>query len=303
MKTMFGNASTDAQGRERKAHGSFLFPAASYITRESVPWHWHEEIEMVLVKSGSIQAAAGRKKYMLKAGEGLFVNAGILHGYRNPERKRFRFYTVVFHPRLVAGGMESVFSQDYVQPLLSNPLLRSLHLERETPWMQEALDSIESAWTACKEARPGYAFEVRAALSRIVFLLTAHSPAEGEGPTEKNLRDGARIKTMLQYIQQHYMEELNVAQIAASAALSESECLRCFHGVLGVTPIQYVRQIRIHKAAELLRDSREKIADIGAACGFHEMSYFAKTFRELRGCTPSEYRRAKAEEDGAGTEA
>ena len=60
--------------------------------------------------------------------------------------------------------------------------------------------------------------------------------------------------------------------------------------MVGTTPIQYVKQLRIQKAAELLASTDQRIADIGAACGFQEMSYFAKTFRELKGRTPSRYR-------------
>ena len=46
-------------------------------------------------------------------------------------------------------------------------------------------------------------------------------------------------------------------------------------------------------AAELLASTDRKIADIGALCGFQEMSYFAKTFRTLKGRTPSAYRAEK----------
>ena len=99
------------------------------------------------------------------------------------------------------------------------------------------------------------------------------------------------MKMMLQYVQDHYQEELSTAKIAQSAAVSESECLRCFRCVIGTTPIQYTKQLRIQKAAELLESTDEKVSDIGALCGFQEMSYFAKSFREMKGCTPREYRK------------
>ena len=98
---------------------------------------------------------------------------------------------------------------------------------------------------------------------------------------------------MLQYIQSNYAEDLSTENIARSAAISGSECLRCFRTMVGTTPIQYVKQLRIQKAAELLASTDRKIADIGALCGFQEMSYFAKTFRTLKGCTPREYRTRK----------
>lgn len=96
---------------------------------------------------------------------------------------------------------------------------------------------------------------------------------------------------MLQYIQEHYNGELTLAQIAGSANISETECLRCFRRMLSCTPIQYVKQMRIQKAAELLVSTNRKISDIGMECGFQEMSYFAKIFRALTGNTPGAFRK------------
>ena len=81
-----------------------------------------------------------------------------------------------------------------------------------------------------------------------------------------------------------------VWRIAASVALSESACLRSFRQMLGITPIQYVKQFRVEKAAELLRSTRLKTGEIGMECGFADGSYFIKTFREIKHCTPKEYR-------------
>lgn len=50
------------------------------------------------------------------------------------------------------------------------------------------------------------------------------------------------------------------------------------------------RQHRIRHAVSLLEQTDQSIARIGAACGFDDMSYFARIFRAERGCTPSEYR-------------
>lgn len=48
--------------------------------------------------------------------------------------------------------------------------------------------------------------------------------------------------------------------------------------MLGITPIQYVKQYRVEKAAELLRSTRLKTGEIGAECGFTDSSYFIKIF-------------------------
>ena len=96
---------------------------------------------------------------------------------------------------------------------------------------------------------------------------------------------------MLQYIQAHYSEELTLEQIAASAAVSKSMCLRYFRQIIDTTPIRYLLQYRIEKAAGLLLSTEKKVGEIATVCGFSDISYFTRRFREINGCTPLEYRK------------
>lgn len=130
-------------------------------------------------------------------------------------------------------------------------------------------------------------------LSQLILLLRRHLISLGASVTGKTLRDDARIKQMLQFIHEQFASAITMGQIAACASVSESECLRCFHSTIGTSPMAYVKKYRLQKAADLLRNTDEKIQDIGALCGFQEMSYFAKTFRNVYGCTPSEWRRQR----------
>lgn len=95
---------------------------------------------------------------------------------------------------------------------------------------------------------------------------------------------------MLEYIHANYGQEVTVDQIASAAAVSERECMRCFKNTIGTTPMQYLKQYRVQTAMRLLSTTDNLVGDIGCACGFADMSYFSKTFRELQGCTPSAYR-------------
>lgn len=288
-----GVPSVDQQGREMKEHGTPLFPIACYhdnISEAAVPWHWHDELEILVVEAGTARVSVNGTDYIVNQGEGFFVNTGALHGVWNVGREPCYLQSVVFHPRLVGGSVDSILWQKYLEPLLSDPCRPCVHFSNTQEWEKDASKAIQEAWQSCVSEAEGFEFEVRERLSRLIFLLTKNCPKAEKKPSEKALRAGERIKAMLQYIQEHYNGELTLAKIAESAAVSENECLRCFRSMIGSTPIQYVKQVRIQKAAELLVSTNRKISDIGAECGFQEMSYFAKTFRELKGCTPGEYR-------------
>lgn len=288
-----GSVVTDSQGRELVEHGTPLFPVACYhdnVSETEVPWHWHDELEVLVVETGTARVSVNGTDRTLKRGEGSFLNAGVLHGIWSEGEEVCRLCSMVFHPRLVGGGVDSIIWQKYLEPLLSDPCRAFVPFTNAGEWEREASRVIREAWEACVAEGAGFEFAVRERLSRLIFLLFRNCPATEKKPSEKALRDGQRVKAMLQYIQGHYGEELTLAKIAQSAAVSENECLRCFRTMLGSTPIRYVKQVRVQRAAELLASTDRKISDIGGSCGFQEMSYFARVFREYKGCTPKEYR-------------
>lgn len=278
--------------KELVRHGTAAFPVGCYhddLRKDEVPWHWHEELEAGVIASGRVRLAVGGRSLVLAAGQGFFINSQVLHGCWDGGDGVI--HSLVFHPRLVGGSIDSVFYQDYVQPLAENAALEHAIFLPETPWHAQAMAHIARAWGACTQEPAGYEFQVRAELSELVVALLHNSPAAQAQPSAKALRNGERIKQMLHYIHTHFAEPLGTGEIAQAAAVSESECLRCFRATIGTTPIQYVRQYRVQAAARLLANSGEKTAAIAAQCGFQDVSYFTKTFRQLKGCTPAEYRR------------
>lgn len=288
------NTTVDEHGRELLEHGTTAFPIACYhddFRISDVPWHWHEEWEAVLITGGSCLVAAGSQKVMLHAGEGFFIPSGVLHGCWDTENSGCRFHSMVFHPRLVGGSLDSIFHQQFVQPLLQSPGAELIPLKPDIPWQKEALEAIEAAWQHCVREESGFPFRVRNALSQLTFLLHSHlSPTVFSG-SSKALRDAQRIKAMLSCIHSQYGSELSTAAIAASASVSESECLRCFRSTIGTTPIQYLKQYRLQQAARMLTDTDQKVSDIAVCCGFQDMSYFTRAFRETMGCVPTQYRK------------
>ena len=284
----------DESGRELVQHGPARFPIACYhddLAREPVPWHWHTELEALVISEGEAVVAAGTRRFTIRQGEGILINSGVLHAAWNHGRPDCRIHSAVFHPRLVGGREDSVFWTDYLQPLLGNKERECVLFDGSEAWSREAVQAIEAAWKNCAEQPPGYEFWTREALSRLIFLLSGHQLSAQPPRSGKSLREEGRVKLMLKYIHSHYASELNTSAIAHSAMVSESECLRCFRSVIGIPPIQYVMQYRVQKAAELLSASDLSIAEIGARCGFQDASYFAKIFHALKGLSPSGYRK------------
>ncbi len=287
------NISVDKSGLELQAHGTRAFPVACYqddLTLREVPWHWHDELEIIFIDEGQARILAGTQTYLAGPGEAVFTNAGVFHADFPEGEAVCKCHSVVFHPALVGGSYDSVFWQDYVRPLTENKALESIHLKRTVPWQARVMEVCERAWQACVQEMPGYPIYVRSALSEGLLLIWQNQSLSIRPSDDKQQRDSRRVKEMVSFLVAAYGDPLTLEQIAASASVSKSECLRCFRAVLRTTPIQYLRDYRLQQAADRLRTSDQKVSEIARQCGFLEMSYFSKVFRQKFGCSPLAYR-------------
>lgn len=225
------------------------------------------------------------------AGNGLFINACVLHAIDSQQSKDAVLHSAVFHPRLIGGSVDSVFWSRLVLPMFGDTAPRYMVLDQEDSCHQKMLEDFLMVWEAVATDAYDYENLARYLLSRIWRTLCEYSVGKNAVQSVQDRVDAKRIRAMLTYIDENLASELSAPKIAQSVSVSESVCLRCFHHMLGITPMQYVKQIRLDKASELLRVSTMTAKAIAFECGFHDVSYFTKAFRERMGCTPKEYRR------------
>lgn len=88
----------------------------------------------------------------------------------------------------------------------------------------------------------------------------------------------------------HYREPLDVPALAAVAFMSPAHFTRSFKAVFGETPHCYLQRRRIERAMELLRRTDRSVSDISIEVGWNSFATFSRTFREIVGCSPSDYR-------------
>lgn len=277
--------------REQPAHGTSSFPAEHFeltLPETAVPWHWHEDWEYILCTANQVRCATTQGDILLDPGYALLLGPGVVHQI-SPAGERCAIRSLVFHPRFLA-ARDSVIWEKYVAPLQS---LKAVKLHPDVPWQWDCMHHFCVAWHAMDQREPGYEIQTRQALENAAFTLSRQTELLQAGGSDKARRDSRRLEQMLRFIQEHYQEELTVAQIAASASVSESECLRCFRSCLHTAPSRFLRDYRLQKAQALLLSTQETAADIAAACGFHDPAYFSKLFREATGAAPTEYRRRR----------
>ena len=105
----------------------------------------------------------------------------------------------------------------------------------------------------------------------------------------------ARLQAMMQYIHDHYMEEITLETIAASASISKSGALHIFQSGIHCSPVAYLIQYRLAQAAEQLCTTQKLVSSIAEETGFTSSGYFCRKFRQYYHMSPNEYRKKKTE--------
>lgn len=104
-------------------------------------------------------------------------------------------------------------------------------------------------------------------------------------------------------INEHYMQALTLGTLAESVHLNPNYFHKLFTSACGVTPLQYLTDVRISHARYYLRNTDRSITEIAELCGFNSYSYFCTVFRKRCGLSPSAFRsRANQNYDGIGVD-
>ncbi len=279
--------------KELQPHGTPQFPCAGYSSfhtdrqEDIIPWHWHEEIEIVYIENGQMRVKIPSNTFLLEKGDCIVISSNILHYAAAVTECKLR--SLVFSQTLVTGNEDLVFAKKYMQPLLacngfSHYFIKAGKNGNVTDWFNCAFESLSQD---CY----GYEFTVRENLSHIcLFLygkLNPQTDTQNVPPSQNNLR----IRKMLAYIHKNFADDISLSEISSAAGISERESLRCFKNTIQLSPIQYLLKYRIMQGAEMLRKNPEdSISKVATLCGFDSPSNFAKIFRRFYSCTPREYR-------------
>lgn len=104
------------------------------------------------------------------------------------------------------------------------------------------------------------------------------------------LRPHMEMNEVLEYVREHYAEQIKVEDMAGIMHLSPSQFERRFKKVFQITPMKHLLNVRLRAACSLLSTTNDTIAKIALETGFYDHSHFIRSFRKVMGMSPREYR-------------
>lgn len=276
----------------------YVEPAKMYMGY--VRWHWHEEMEINLVKSGTAEFKIGDEKVVLEEGQAIALNCNVFHSIQPLSGNNCVLVSLLFHPYILFKDHTTALANSYLNPIINDAEHRYVIFDRKDIWGRNALSYLNDILDANFSKEFGFELTTKAYLCHlwVHFLKKYNSNTVIYTPVPKKPQilsaDEARIKDAILFIQQHFSESITLDDIAASIHVSKSECCRCFKRAVNVTPFEYLMRYRILQAADtILQNDREttSISQLANAVGFNNTSYFNKLFKKYFDCTPTEFRK------------
>ena len=244
------------------------------------PAHWHTQVEILAVLSGTLQAQVNGTTYYVDEGDVLLCGSNEIHSYM---KSQCRILLIIISPSFIE-GTTSILQNN----TLLNHLVRKDNLNKEAKFLIERID----------EAYSGR-YQVLDEIETIVFngyclSLLGHLLAKLDYKSEiekvkLNLYD--YMCRGLDYINNHYCEEsICLQKIAKNIGISPCYFSRCFKMYSGYRLAEYINRKRVKKAEKMLKETDKKITDISMECGYGSLRNFNRVYKEITGSTPQQVR-------------
>lgn len=250
--------------------------------------HWHTALEIILPVENNYDVIASQTSYHLLPGELLVIPPGVMHTLIAPDSgTRFVFlFDISF--------LSNIKGFAGIQPLMANPLyITPESLPNTYPALHHILMQMKDEYFSENEFSE---LTITSLLLNFFVRLGNHYRfADHPFSDVQPLKQKAYIQKfsgLLTYIDQHYMEDLCLEDMASYIGFSKFHFSRLFKQYTNDTFSDYLNRRRIRAAEELLAAPPPgvSITEIAMKCGFSSISTFNRLFKQLKNCTPGEFR-------------
>lgn len=253
-----------------------------YIEKKFVekdcPIHWHDHYEIEYIVSGSGKQILNGIEYQLSAG-------------------RIHFLTPTdFHEIIVDKKLEIIkfnFREENVDSFILSTLIglcgnTSLNFSGEEKTSIEALIDVSLNHAEIYKDSAYFSHIMKKLLECILLDIIEHL-GKAEQHFENSL-SGSNIQKVLLYIHKHFKEQLELGAVADVVHYSPQHLSKLFHRIMGITFKEYITNLRMNYASQLLLNTELEIVEISMEAGFGTRQNFTKEFKRFYLCSPSEYR-------------
>ncbi|MDE6846149.1 MAG: AraC family transcriptional regulator [Lachnospiraceae bacterium] len=281
---------------ETKIHGIITFPYSVYRGNipewiPSFPLHWHDDFELIYCTAGQIQVTLWGQAYTLCAKDLIVILPHAVHSIEQGSPEGGEYFNIMFNPSLFKGAEEDLCYDKYVLPILNGERNIDCFYPAGSSFNQTVTPCILSMLAHRKDSYSTHELMIKSNLFFLLHYINQYSAAASNDNNALQL-SYSRLKNALNYVQKFYDREISIREVAEQCGFSESHFMKLFKEFTGTSFNAYLVNYRLDLAAKQLSETDSKIIDIAESCGFHNHSYFTRTFRKKYQRTPLAYRKA-----------
>ena len=267
-------------------------------TAEEVPPHRHEDVEFLYVIRGEIRCVVNGTRVNVVAGNGIIINSARYHEVDEEKNSNAEVICVLINPAIICTTKH--IEANFVMPILGEEKSDYFLLNKDIGWQEEIMERLVKCYDiykADKNNSIGLTAEYfaiwRLMSENVIDKTTIVTESTNGIKIDSELILRTTLKAMLKYIYEHYRENIKLKDIAAAGNVCVSQCCKTFDKYLHNSPIDFLINYRLYKAIMMLRESSDSISQIAAHAGFSNSSYFAESFKNKVGCTPTQFKKDK----------
>ncbi len=242
--------------------------------------HWHERIELHLIKSGNMILCCNDEEISVGEGELSIVSPTILHSGR-ADVNGYECYVIMFEIADLYNG--TVSAKQYIEPIINGNI--RFKYKTDLPEIIDVAERIVKMQLDHKKYNP---LETVGCLYQLLGLLYEHC-VDNQNSSQQKFE---AFDNVTNYINANFTKNISSADISRHFGYDEAYFCRKFKRATGVTVMDYIKKQRLEHARMLLQKTEESIRHIAISCGFLDSAYFTNCFKAMYKLSPTKYRKS-----------
>lgn len=272
-----------------------LLPYTTYHTevkngRPDVLFHWHPEMEINYIHKGSARFHIDYDYFNSQEGDIILIRPNGMHSIHPLDNQEHITDTIRFHLDMIGQSAVDQVSLHYLQPLQTSTYKFVQRIQPDMKGYDELKTCLFTIFELSQQKSRHFELLLKAKLNEFMYHLYFNRYVLRKN-TDDMYRKNEKIRELIDFINANYHEDLSIDYLSQFMGYSKTHFMSVFKQQTGSSCTDYIIQVRLNRACDLLINTTNPILEISTGVGFNNLSNFNRQFKRYNDMTPRQYRK------------